>query len=91
MSRRISSVLTSASLGIVLLLPTLGILIPVAAQAATEVNFHDYLAVTVEDGGATLHIVGNGWRKINFPYVVTPSTVLEFDLFRFSGNVTAMV
>ncbi|MCG8460701.1 MAG: hypothetical protein MI919_30835 [Holophagales bacterium] len=35
--------------------------------------------VTVEDGGATLHIVGNGWRKIQFPYTVTENTVLEFD------------
>jgi len=33
----------------------------------------------VEDGGATLRIVGNGWKKIAFPYTVTAKTVLEFD------------
>jgi hypothetical protein len=36
-------------------------------------------SVTVEDGGATLHVVGNGWRKISFPYTVTASTVIELD------------
>ncbi|MCP4544637.1 MAG: hypothetical protein GY832_46645 [Chloroflexi bacterium] len=35
--------------------------------------------VTVEDAGATLHIVGNGWKKIAFPYTVTSDTILEFD------------
>ncbi len=36
-------------------------------------------SVTVEDGGATLHLVGNRWQKIEYPYQVTPNTVLEFD------------
>ena len=40
--------------------------------------------VSVEDGGATLRIVGNGWKKVAFPYVVTADTVLEFD---FSSSV----
>ncbi len=35
--------------------------------------------VTIEDGGATLRIVGNSWKKIDFPYTVTTNTVLEFD------------
>ena len=35
--------------------------------------------VTIEDGGATLRIVGNGWKKIRFPYTVTANTILEFD------------
>ncbi|MCP5215645.1 MAG: hypothetical protein H6995_11625 [Pseudomonadales bacterium] len=39
--------------------------------------------VTVEDGGATIRLVGNRWQKINFPYTVTANTVLEFD-FRSS-------
>jgi YD repeat-containing protein len=36
-------------------------------------------AMTIEDDGATLHLVGNGWKKIPFPYSVTADTVLEFD------------
>lgn len=55
------------------------------------INFNDYTiesygggqdasgSVTVEDGGSTLHMVGNLWKKISFPYVVTADTVLEFD------------
>jgi hypothetical protein len=35
--------------------------------------------VSVEDGGATLHIAGNGWKKIALSYTITPTTVLEFD------------
>lgn len=34
---------------------------------------------TIEDGGLTLHIVGNGWKKVAVPYNVTPDTVLDFD------------
>jgi hypothetical protein len=35
--------------------------------------------VSVEDGGASLRVVGNGWKKVDLPTVVTPDTVLEFD------------
>ncbi|MCA9927089.1 MAG: multicopper oxidase domain-containing protein [Anaerolineales bacterium] len=35
--------------------------------------------VTIEDGGLTLRIVGNGWKKVAIPYNVTANTVLEFD------------
>jgi RHS repeat-associated protein len=35
--------------------------------------------MTIEDDGATLHLIGNGWKKIPFPYSVTLNTVLEFD------------
>lgn len=35
--------------------------------------------VSIEDGGTTLRIVGNGWKKIAFPYDITADTVLEFD------------
>lgn len=34
---------------------------------------------TIEDGGATLHLNGNRWKAIEFPYTVTANTVLEFD------------
>jgi hypothetical protein len=34
---------------------------------------------TVEDNGATLHMVGNAWKKVALGYSVTPDTVLEFD------------
>lgn len=33
----------------------------------------------VEDGGATLALTGNTWKKIDFPYTVTADTVLTFD------------
>jgi hypothetical protein len=39
--------------------------------------------VNIEDNGATLHITGNGWKKIEFPYPLSPNTVIEFD-FRSS-------
>ena len=34
---------------------------------------------SVEDNGATIRLVGNVWKKIDFPYAITPDTVLEFD------------
>lgn len=58
---------------------------------APFVNFNNYTlasyggtqdaaaTATIEDNGATLHLVGNGWKKIPFPYTVTPNTVIEFD------------
>ena len=33
----------------------------------------------IEDGGATLHLSENTWKKIDLAYVVTSDTVLEFD------------
>ncbi len=38
----------------------------------------------VLDGGATLHIAGNTWRKIALPYTVTADTILEFDFYSTS-------
>ncbi len=35
--------------------------------------------VTIEDGGATLRVTGNSWKKIAFPYTITANTILEFD------------
>ena len=35
--------------------------------------------VTIEDGGATLHMEGNRWRRTEQVYDITPDTVLEFD------------
>ncbi len=35
--------------------------------------------VTIEDGGDTLHLQGNLWKKIDLDYLITPTTVLEFD------------
>ncbi len=34
---------------------------------------------TIEDDGAALRITGNHWKKIEFPYEVTPNTIVEFD------------
>jgi hypothetical protein len=36
-------------------------------------------SASVEDNGATLHLVGNVWKKIDLPYGVTENTLLEFD------------
>ena len=35
--------------------------------------------VTVSGDGTAMTIVGNGWKKIAFPYAVTANTILEFD------------
>jgi hypothetical protein len=60
-------------------------------------NFNDYTietyggssqdkdgTVTIEDGGTTLRLVGNTWKKIALPTTVAQDTVLEFD---FSSSV----
>ena len=66
-------------------------LVQVTVALPGTINFHDYPlghygddsdlngSVVVEDGGATLHITGNRWPMITFPYTVTANTVLEFD------------
>jgi hypothetical protein len=36
-------------------------------------------SVTIEDAGATLHMTGNVWKKIDLGYNITENTVLEFD------------
>jgi hypothetical protein len=33
----------------------------------------------VGDDGRTLHLSGNSWKVVGFPYKVTPNTVVEFD------------
>ncbi len=62
---------------------------------ASVLNFNDYTlasyaggqdangTATVADGGATLVMLGNTWKKIDFAYTITEDTVLEFD---FSSN-----
>ncbi|MEM9217122.1 MAG: PA14 domain-containing protein [Cyanobacteria bacterium P01_F01_bin.150] len=37
------------------------------------------LKTSIEDDGKTLHLQGNGWRKVDFPYIITENTVLKFD------------
>jgi len=37
------------------------------------------LTLCIEDNGFTLHLAGNGWQKISFPYTITANTILEFD------------
>ena len=42
----------------------------------------------VEDGGDTLRLVGNTWKRLQLPHTVTANTVLEFD---FESNVEGEV
>ena len=35
--------------------------------------------VEILDAGATLRLTGNLWKKIAYPYEITPNTMLEFD------------
>ena len=35
--------------------------------------------MAIEDGGASLRITGNGWKKIYLPTEITADTVVEFD------------
>ncbi|MDY7013385.1 MAG: Calx-beta domain-containing protein, partial [Cyanobacteriota bacterium] len=59
---------------------------------ASVLNFNDYAiqsyggsqqdknpTINIQGDGTALQMVGNGWKKIAFPYTITPDTVLEFD------------
>ncbi|MCP3671644.1 MAG: hypothetical protein GY814_14685, partial [Gammaproteobacteria bacterium] len=35
--------------------------------------------VTIEDNGTSLHLTGNRWQYIDYPYEITANTVIEFD------------
>jgi hypothetical protein len=46
------------------------------------------LTMTIEESGTAMRMVGNGWLKMSFPYLVTESTVIEFDFKSASqGNI----
>jgi hypothetical protein len=57
------------------------------------INFNHYIlgyyagaqdklgSVLIEDAGATLHLIGNRWQQISYPYILTSDTMLEFDFF----------
>jgi len=59
--------------------------------SSSMIDFNDYTiesyagsqdengVATIEDYGATLRVVSNGWKCIAYPYTVTTNTVLEFD------------
>ena len=72
---------------------TISVTIVSGPGGPTPVDFSGYSLVpvpdqdysggaTVEDGGSTLRLVGNTWKRIAYPYVVTASTVIEFDYRR---------
>ncbi len=57
-------------------------------------DFNDYVPIdshgagqdspggyAVEDGGATLQLTGNHWKKIDYSYTITANTILEFDFW----------
>jgi hypothetical protein len=59
-------------------------------QVESRINFNTYAqssygtedstgTVATENQGYTLYMQGNRWQKINYPYIVTPNTILEFD------------
>jgi len=64
---------------------------PAAPNGVTPLNFNSNPVTVydnsqnvagtsrVQNGGQTLHINGNNWRKISLPYNITANTVLEFD------------
>jgi hypothetical protein len=39
----------------------------------------DFGTAEVLDAGTTIKVTGNSWKRADVPYVVTPSTVLEFE------------
>lgn len=64
--------------------------VPLPAAAVSTINFNNYTlseysnqdgthSTAIQDGGATLLLSGNTWKKISFPYAITANTVLEFD------------
>jgi hypothetical protein len=51
-----------------------------SAQPVTSFGSQDTNStMAIEDGGASLRITGNGWKKIALPWTITANTVLEFD------------
>lgn len=64
--------------------------VPIPAPAVNTINFNNYPISTysnqdgthttaIQDGGATLQMTGNTWKRITYPYTITAATVLEFD------------
>jgi hypothetical protein len=65
--------------------------VSVLANVGAVLNFNNFAiesyagrqdkngAVSIEDGGATLRLVGNLWKSIELPMTITADTVLEFD------------
>ncbi len=51
----------------------------IAPVATSERNQDKDSIFSIEDDGRTLRIIGNGWKQISLPYVVTKRTVLIFD------------
>jgi len=55
---------------------------PIDFNAHTLVSFpgQDLAGgAVIEDGGSTLRLTGNTWKRLAYPYTVTGSTVIEFD------------
>ncbi len=50
---------------------------PVASQDSDSV-------FSIEDGGRSLRITGNGWKQISLRYLITEQTILTFDFFSSS-------
>lgn len=77
--------------------------LPALPPTEPDINFNDYTietyatnqdiegTVSIEDDGATLSLSGNTWKQINFPYEITPETIMSFDFASSSeGEVHAI-
>lgn len=73
---------------------------PSPSSPPPPINFNDYVIESyagfqdvwgwtdVQDGGSTLLMIGNLWKKIGYAYNVTADTVLEFDFAStFKGEI----
>ena len=70
---------------------TTTVAIAIEAPVLDTINFNEYTVdsygggndvsgtYAVEDAGSTLHVWGNTWKKIDFPYRITADTIIEFD------------
>ena len=51
----------------------------VSSLISYDANDNDQGSGTIQDGGATAFITGNGWKATTINYTVTAGTVLQFD------------
>lgn len=82
------------------LLSILAVFLSFSAHAA--INFNDYTfssygtaqdqagAVIVSVDGQSITLNGNIWKKVSYPYFITPETILSFELSGVSGELIGL-